>query len=109
LKKKPVRLDEAAEQEVLEARLWYEGQRKELGDALLDGLAETLEAIENHPEAAARVEGYEKADVRSASVRRFPYRVIYVVLRDRCRVLAFAHVRRRPGYWRDRLHPSTPS
>lgn len=34
---------------------------------------------------------------------RFPYAVIYVEQTDHVLVLAFAHFKRRPGYWIDRL------
>ena len=34
---------------------------------------------------------------------RFPYAVIYVEEPDYVLVLAFAHFKRRPGYWVDRL------
>ena len=34
---------------------------------------------------------------------RFPYAVIYVEEPDHVLVLAFAHFKRRPGYWIDRL------
>jgi saccharopine dehydrogenase-like NADP-dependent oxidoreductase len=42
------------------------------------------------------------------SVRRhfgghFPYAVIYVERADVVQILAFAHFKRRPGYWVDRL------
>jgi plasmid stabilization system protein ParE len=33
---------------------------------------------------------------------RFPYAVIYVEEADHVLVLAFAHFKRRPGYWSDR-------
>ncbi len=102
-RKKPVRLDEVAEQEVSEARGWYESKRRGLGDEMLGCLAEALESIERHPEAAHRVEGYENANVRSAPMERFPYRIIYVLLRDRCRVVAFVHDHRGPDYLRLRL------
>ncbi|MBX3228609.1 MAG: type II toxin-antitoxin system RelE/ParE family toxin [Labilithrix sp.] len=41
--------------------------------------------------------------VRSAKVERFPYRVVFLVTGEDVRVLAVAHGRRRPGYWRRRL------
>ena len=41
--------------------------------------------------------------VRRLGVRRFPYHVIYLETRDELRILAVAHDRRRPGYWRSRL------
>jgi hypothetical protein len=33
-------------------------------------------------------------------VHNFPYHVVFLQLRDRISVLAIAHDRRRPGYWR---------
>jgi plasmid stabilization system protein ParE len=42
-------------------------------------------------------------DIRSAKVERFPYRVVYVVLGADVDVLAVAHAKRRPSYWRRRI------
>lgn len=39
---------------------------------------------------------------RRFPLRRFPFALIYRIDRDRLRILAFAHRRRRPGYWRQR-------
>jgi len=36
---------------------------------------------------------------RRAPVSGFPYHVVYLTTSDAIRVLAFAHYRRRPGYW----------
>jgi toxin ParE1/3/4 len=36
-------------------------------------------------------------------VPRFPYALIYAVEERRVFVVAVAHFRRRPGYWRDRV------
>ena len=39
---------------------------------------------------------------RACRLRRFPYRLVYVGEPTRVLVLAVAHDRRRPGYWRRR-------
>lgn len=36
-------------------------------------------------------------------LRRFPFVVVYRVTQSRIEVVAVAHGRRRPGYWKDRL------
>ena len=41
-------------------------------------------------------------DIRSAKVRHFPYRVVFVVVGEDIDVIAVAHTRRRPTYWRRR-------
>ena len=42
-------------------------------------------------------------DIRSIKVKRFPYRVVYVVVDDAIDVIAVAHAKRRPDYWRRRM------
>jgi hypothetical protein len=40
--------------------------------------------------------------VRRALLHRFPYSVVFLPLATELRVLAIAHLHRRPGYWRRR-------
>lgn len=42
-------------------------------------------------------------DVRKAVVRRTPYLVVYIILPDQIVIVAIAHVRKKPSYWRDRI------
>jgi hypothetical protein len=42
-------------------------------------------------------------DVRRCPVRRFPLALVFIEMPDEIRILAAAHGRRRPGYWRSRL------
>ena len=37
------------------------------------------------------------------AVTGFPYRIVYFVEDDLLTVVAVAHSKRRPGYWRDRV------
>jgi plasmid stabilization system protein ParE len=41
--------------------------------------------------------------VRRRAVTRFPYHVVHLEMTAQIRILAIAHDRRRPGYWKDRL------
>jgi toxin ParE1/3/4 len=41
--------------------------------------------------------------VRSKGVNGFPYRVVYFVTEELLTIVAVAHSKRRPGYWRERL------
>ena len=100
---KPVRLDALAEQEAETAYSWYEDRELGLGERFLQCLAKTLENVEEAPDACAAVPGQFAAPVRAARVKRFPYRVVFVELDDRYRVVAVAHMSRRPGYWTGRL------
>lgn len=39
---------------------------------------------------------------RRFEMKRFPYSVVYTIVGKEIRMLAVAHHRRRPGYWRQR-------
>jgi hypothetical protein len=41
--------------------------------------------------------------VRKLPSQRFPYAIVFIELDDEIRVLAIAHGKRQPGYWRARL------
>jgi hypothetical protein len=41
--------------------------------------------------------------VRRRAVPRFPYYVVYLEMATHIHILAIAHDRRKPGYWKDRL------
>ena len=60
----------------------------------------TLERIEQSPE---RFSVLFEPDIRSAKVKRFPYRVVYLIIDSDIDVIAVAHAKRRPAYWRRRL------
>jgi hypothetical protein len=47
--------------------------------------------------------GAGAAFVRRKGVSGFPYGVVYVVRAEEIVILAYAHDRRRPGYWEHRL------
>ena len=42
--------------------------------------------------------------LRKASVLGFPFVLIYRLRQTEVEIIAVAHVRRRPGYWKDRVH-----
>lgn len=40
---------------------------------------------------------------KSLAVVTFPYRIVFVLTPEEVRVIAFAHTKRKPGYWTARL------
>lgn len=86
--------------ELTEAVLWYEGQRAELGADFLEAVSASLEALAADPElGATMVSGRPE---RRFLVSRFPYQIVYRPMASELVILAVAHLRRRPGYWRGR-------
>lgn len=102
-----VRIHAAAAEEAAEAAAWYERERPGLGvdferavDAALDLLEEELVPLVSVPGIAGT------RGVKRLLLRRFPYAVIVREGTAEVVVVAFAHVARRPGYWRGRLKSS---
>jgi plasmid stabilization system protein ParE len=91
-------IDEEAEDELEAARDWYERQRPGLGDELLEAVDEAVRRIGT---SAGTIVPCVAGDlpVRQVLVRRYPYAVVYLETDDELRILAFAHAKRRPGYW----------
>lgn len=58
-----------------------------------------ISEIENQPEWWPIVEG----DIRSRSLRRFPYAIYYRIVGDELRILVVKHHKQHPDYWRNRL------
>jgi plasmid stabilization system protein ParE len=99
---KPLRIAREAAAELEEAAAWYEARRSGLGDELVVAVEAVFARIEERPASGAVVPGAQDPDVRRIGVRRFPYHVVFLDLQDRVQVLAIAHRRRQPFYWRDR-------
>ena len=81
------------------ARDWYTIRSQPVGRRFCEAVATAVKRIEHTPDSCARLIG----DYRYASVSGFPYALVFrrrtagVVV-----IVAVAHGRRRPGYWRRR-------
>jgi plasmid stabilization system protein ParE len=91
--------DAAAELE--EAAIFYEAAQVGLGRAFGLQVERVVDRIKVFPESGAPFGGA----ARAAIVRNFPFWVVYRVLDTEVLILAIAHQRRRPGYWRKRNAP----
>jgi toxin ParE1/3/4 len=69
-----------------------------LGAEFIDAVYQAIEFVRDTRAAGAPI----REGLRRWLVRRFPYSVIYREEDDRMYVLAIAHHRRRPDYWRER-------
>lgn len=99
-----VRFVPEARDELRAAMNWYDSERPGLGEDLLTEVETTLEYVVRWPEIAHRLPIAGSArHVRRAAVRRFPFGLVYVVIDNSLWVIAVAHGRRRPFYWRDRV------
>ena len=96
---RPLRFDPAARRELDEAADFYDAEDPGLGLAFLDAAERAFEQIQAFPESSP----ISLAPVRTKVLSAFPFSVIYWVTDDEVIiVLALAHHRRRPEYWRGR-------
>ena len=87
-----------------DAAAWYEREREGYGALFVAEVRRAVDRAVDLPRSGPRIPGTDPArDVRRFVVRRFPYLVITAIVLDERAVVAVAHGRRRPGYWRDRL------
>lgn len=93
-----VSFHEAAEGELNEAADFYDLASPELGSLFIGEIQRTIDRIKEFPESALLIGGR----VRRKAVARFPYSVFYSIRPNEIRILAIAHQKKRPFYWRSR-------
>ena len=100
----PIRFEDEADAEYRHAGRWYEGRRAGLGLEFFDAVDATVSQIVELPRSGERVPHLPaELPVRRVAVKRFPYHVVYLETPPEIRILAVAHDRRKPGYWKGRL------
>ena len=88
-----------ASRELEEAALFYDQRVPRLGERLLNEVRKAAELILLFPEAAPVV----GATVRQKALDRFPYSLFYTFENNAVFIVAVAHQKREPMYWKDRL------
>ena len=93
--------------EVHDAADWYDQRRLGLGGRFLEAFFTAVEAIEQSPDSAPRLETLAPTrtsrDIRRRMLPGFPYLVAYEMFRGEPFVLAVYHAHRRPNFWLERL------
>jgi toxin ParE1/3/4 len=95
-----VRIHPEALAEAEDAVAWYRQRSERAAREFLVELGSTIDRITKNPEQFAPGE----FGTRRAVLHRFPYLVVVRVTADDIEIVAIAHGRRKPGYWRGRTH-----
>lgn len=92
----------AARDELRAGVNWYDDP--ETGQELLDAIRSAQRAIGQMPNAWPAIREWgRQPTIRRKSVNGFPFGVIYYVADQEIVIIAYAHEKRRPGYWSSRL------
>ena len=101
---RPARLSAEAVEELSEAAVWYRDQQPGLELEFLTEVDRLLPLIETSPASFPRILDLPAdLEIRRALLPRFPYALVFMELETETRILAVAHVKRRPGYWLNRV------
>ena len=99
--RKLVVLPEAAA-ELNAAADWYEARRPGLGLELVNAVDHIHAAIETGARGVTSSSRTLGTGAENLPVARFPYWVVFILRGENAVVVAYAHEKRRPGYWRRR-------
>jgi plasmid stabilization system protein ParE len=78
---------------------WYRQRSIRAATMFLDELDRAVDRIGEHPRQFPEF----AFGTRKMVLRKFPYVVVFRETAAGVEILAVAHGRRRPGYWRDRI------
>ena len=88
-----------ASKEYLHAIEYYAAINPELGERFDAEIQHMVDEVSRDPQRFFRFH----PPAQRALARKFPYSVVYLNQPDRVWIVAVMHMKRRPGYWRERL------
>ncbi len=77
---------------------WYAARSAQAAVRFTNAIDAAISTVSENPERFAAIDGVH----RECPVRRFPFRIVYRVMPGGVLVVAVAHAKRRPGYWKGR-------
>jgi hypothetical protein len=98
----PIEFFPEAEQEMIEAALYYQSLSSGLGNEFLAAVERAVHSIATSPQTWPILEG----DLRRRLIKRFPFGILYRIEPDEILIVAVAHLRKKPGYWKKRISRS---
>ncbi|MFT4589942.1 MAG: plasmid stabilization system protein ParE [Candidatus Binatia bacterium] len=93
------RFTTAANQELVEAAVYYDSASPGLGGRFLDELEATIRRIQLNSKTWRTISDSH----RKCRIRKFPFALIYALEDDVILIVAVMDLRRKPNYWKDRL------
>jgi plasmid stabilization system protein ParE len=91
--------------ELSESSDWYAERSSRAARDFLVAVDVAIASIANDPQRFVHIDDRHK----SCSVIKFPFQVVCRVVDDRIVVVAIAHAKRRPGYWRGLVTHRSPN
>ncbi len=96
---KPISFHPEAEAELIASALYYDEQEEDLGKRFLTSVEDSLARIKINPQLFPVIDG----DVKRCLTRTFPFGVLFRDRADQIEIIAIMHLKRKPGYWKERV------
>ena len=101
---KQLRIDEEADAEIVEAAEYYASDNALAAQRFVHAVIAAIEAVHRAPhEWPLSPDVPEDLGIHRRRIDDFPHAVVYAFNDTEVRILAIAHGKREPGYWRKRL------
>lgn len=88
-----------AEEEFIQASQFYDLKVSGLGDKFIHEVEQATALLSERTEIGQRIDRIYRRIV----LDRFPFSLIYSIEPNKAWIIALAHQKRRPGYWRSRI------
>jgi hypothetical protein len=98
MRRRRVCIELEAQLNALQALHWYEERSPGVGAELMAEVKKTRARIAAFP--LSFPEARNGRGARRALLHRFPYAMVFLIEANVIRVIAFVHVKQRPGSWR---------
>lgn len=94
-----ISLNSLAELELVEGAAYYAREANaQIAGAFVSEFDRCAKLLGEYPKLGSTWRGR----IRRLPLRRFPYSIVYYLSESEIRILAVAHQRRRPGFWKER-------
>jgi toxin ParE1/3/4 len=95
-----ISLHAQAELELVEGAAYYARKANaQIANAFVSEFERSAGLLAKHPQLGTTWRGH----IRRLPLRRFPYSIVYYLHESEVRILAVAHQRRKPGFWKGAL------
>jgi toxin ParE1/3/4 len=95
----PIEFTFEAREEYNDAIDWYASRSAMAPTGFEDATSDALKRIANDPDRFPK----SLAGCRRCALKGYPFNIMFYATADRIIVVAVAHSKRRPGYWKKRL------
>ena len=99
-----MRLHPEARIDYIEGAEYYESRLPGLGKDFASEVEAAIQRIAENPRGAALAGSSSPlGEIRRRVLHRFPFSIVYILTNEFAEIVAIAHGRRRPNYWRSRV------